>query len=62
MAADHEHIEFDGHVVQTTDRAVLFHVDDADEDIWFPLSQVELSGDKGSILVPRWLPDKEGLG
>jgi hypothetical protein len=61
MARDDEHITFDGHVVHETDAAVLFHVDDEDEDFWFPLSVVELDREGGSIMVPMWLADKRGL-
>jgi hypothetical protein len=46
-------IEFTGHIVHQTDAAVLFHVDDAGEEIWFPLSVCEV--DDNSIVVPRWL-------
>jgi len=59
---DRDSLEFDGHVVHQTDAAVLFHVDDVDEDIWFPLSVVELDSSKTSILVPRWLADEKEIG
>jgi hypothetical protein len=61
MARDQEHIEFDGFVVHQTELAVLFFVEQADEEIWFPLSQCELDYTETSILVPRWLARAKGL-
>jgi hypothetical protein len=61
MAKDDEHVTFDGNVVHKTEAAILFHIDDLDEDVWFPISQCELDDSETSILVPRWLVDKKGL-
>lgn len=48
-----------------TDNAVLVHDYASDEDIWFPLSQVEsLHKDKngdGSIVVTDWIAKQKGL-
>ena len=61
MARDDEHIDFDGYVVHRTDAAVLFFVKEADEEIWFPLSQVQVDDGDTSILVPLWLARERGL-
>lgn len=61
MARDGELIEFDGYVVHETDAAVLFHVDDVDEDIWFPRSVCELDISETSIRVPHWLARNKSL-
>lgn len=62
-AADRDdQIEVEGHEVHRTDAGILWHAEEADEDIWFPLAQVEISGDGESLLVPKWLADKKGLG
>jgi hypothetical protein len=61
MARDRDHIEFDGEVIHKTERAVLFWIDDLDEEVWFPLSEVELSSDETSLLVPQWLARSKGL-
>lgn len=62
MARDNEHVEVEGEVRGNgTDAAILFYVEDLDEEMWFPRSQVELSSDGGSLLVPRWLAEKKGI-
>jgi len=61
MPRDSEHVTYDGEVRHRTDAAVLFWVEDLDEEIWFPLSQCELDGSATSILVPRWLARAKGL-
>ena len=61
MASDHEHTEFDGHVVTRKGLGILFHINDLGEDVWFPAAQVELSDDESSILVPNWLVQNKGL-
>ena len=60
MNRDDEQISFDGEIVHRTDKAVLFHVDLIDEEIWFPLSQIEIATSGDSILVPRWLAKAKG--
>ena len=52
---------FDGEVIARTDKAVLFRIEDMDEDIWFPLSRCELNDDETQILVPEWLIRAKGL-
>ena len=54
-------IELEGEVRHETDAAWLFWVEDADEEIWFPKSQCEVSGDESSIMVPMWLVRAKGL-
>lgn len=61
MASDREHVTLDGEVRSRTDNGILFYVEVADEEVWLPLSQVELSDDETSVLVPRWLADAKGL-
>jgi hypothetical protein len=62
LVSDRESIEYEGHVVHTTDLAVLFYVDEEGEEIWFPLSECELDGSETLILVPGWLARAKGLG
>jgi hypothetical protein len=59
--SDREHVTLDGEVRRRTDKAILFYIEAADEEVWLPLSQVELSDDETSVLVPRWLADEKGL-
>jgi len=51
--------------VHETDNAVLVHDHATDEEIWFPLSQVEeMHRDKrgdGSIVVSDWIARQKGL-
>lgn len=61
MARESGDVTFEGEVRHTTDDAILFYVEDHDEEVWFPASQCELSGDETSILVPRWLAQRKGL-
>ena len=61
MARRDEFREFSGEVVTRTDLAVLFLVEEVDEEIWFPLSICELSDDESSILAPAWFCEKKGL-
>lgn len=62
MAADKDHIEVEGTEVHRTDAGIKWFVEVLDEEVWFPLSQVEISSDGNSLLVPRWLADKKGIG
>jgi hypothetical protein len=59
MPRSNELVEIDGEVRARTDRAVQFY--DGDVVVWLPLSQVELSDDETSVLVPRWLAEEKGL-
>jgi hypothetical protein len=59
--SDREYLGFDGEVRRTTEKAILFYIEAADEEVWLPLSQVELSDDETSVLVPRWLAVEKGL-
>lgn len=51
--------------LRETDDAVLVHDHATDEDIWFPLSQVEeMHRDKrgdGTIVVTDWIARQKGL-
>lgn len=55
-------------VIRTSENALLLERPD-DEDVWIPKSQLkgeELTedseaGDSGSLILPRWLAEKEGL-
>lgn len=62
MAQDNEHVEIEGEIRGNgTAGAILFYVESAEEEMWFPRSQVEISDDRRSLLVPRWLAEKKGL-
>lgn len=54
-----------GKRLRETDNAVLIVDDDTDEEIWFPLSQVEsMHFDRdgnGSIVVSDWIARQKGL-
>jgi hypothetical protein len=55
-------VEVEGKVVAETDRAILVDVDG--DEIWFPLSQVEvdyLNDDEVILTVPAWLARKLDL-
>ena len=55
-------VEVEGKVVAETDRAILVDIDG--EEIWFPLSQVDvdyLSEDEVILTVPGWLARKLDL-
>ena len=58
---DAQHVAYDGRILQRTEKAVLFYVEDLDEELWFPLSICDLAEDDSSILVPRWLARNKGL-
>lgn len=61
MAHDSEHVEIEGEMRGNgTALAILFYVESA-EEVWFPRGQVEVSDDKQTLLVPRWLAEKKGL-
>jgi hypothetical protein len=59
MATDREHVEVAGREVTRKGGGILWYVDSIDGSIWFPLSQVEVSSDGTSLLVPRWLADEK---
>ena len=64
MARDPENddlLDFEGHVEQQTDLAVLFYVELTGDEIWFPLSVSKLVDDDTIIRIPRWLAKKEDL-
>lgn len=47
-----------------TDKAVLVAADEDAEDVWLPLSQVEVDGDVGTVgtvTMPEWLAQERGL-
>lgn len=54
-----------GTVVRMTDRAVLFHLDEQDRDLWIPLSMIDEDAedlDVGvvqEINVAQWFYDRE---
>ena len=54
-------------VILETDRAIAITVEDDDDPIWIPKSQisedsaVQGKGDKGTLIIPRWLADAKGL-
>lgn len=53
-------------VVKTTAKAILVLVEG--EEYWIPRSQIEgdfataKEGDSGTMIIPQWLADQEGLG
>jgi len=63
MISDRDSVAFDGRVVHRSRSglSVLFYIKDSDEEHWFPLSQIELTDDDTSILMPNWLARKKGL-
>jgi hypothetical protein len=62
MAEDDYELEtFAGRVRAIASKAILFYVNDAEEEIWFPLSEVELDENGRSLDVPRWLARDRGL-
>ena len=58
-------VEIDVEKIRATEAAIL--VRDADDNqIWLPLSQVEIleqnfAGDQVKLLIPEWLAIKKGL-
>ena len=58
-------VEIDVEKIRATEAAIL--VRDADDNqLWLPLSQVEIleqnfSGDQVKLLIPEWLAIKKGL-
>lgn len=51
--------------LRETDNAVLVHVLDLDEEVWFPLSQVESmhfnQQDAGHLIVTDWIAKQKGI-
>lgn len=49
-----------------TDKALLIHTPNFDEPVWVPISQVsedsevQGSGDKGTLIVSIWLAEQKG--
>jgi len=57
-----ENVELSVEVVHITDKAIL--IDEGDEQIWLPKSQIRLehsSGNTYSVEIPEWLAMKKGL-
>ena len=52
---------YHGRVITTTGKAVLFYVEDVEEEVWFPLSVIELDENGKSLDCPRWLARQRGL-
>jgi hypothetical protein len=61
MARGDEMVTFYGEVRHETEKAVLFWIEDLDDEVWFPLSQCNLSADETSIECPLWLARKKDL-
>ncbi len=62
MARDNEHVEVEGEMRGNgTAAGILFYVESLEEEVWFPQSQVEVSSDQRTLLVPRWLAEKKGV-
>jgi hypothetical protein len=53
-------VAVDGTIKVRRERVILF--DDGSRQVWLPLSQVELSEDEDSVLIPYWLAFEKGLG
>jgi SH3-like domain-containing protein len=63
----YETLEFEVSVVRETEKAILVRTADGDE-AWVPKSQlvaegtdVDGTGDVGTIAIPRWLAEEKGL-
>ncbi|HUI23280.1 MAG TPA: hypothetical protein VLY82_02690 [Nitrososphaerales archaeon] len=53
--------------IASTDQAILIRIEDGEEEIWIPKSQIhadsEVSeeGDSGTLIIPRWLAREKGI-
>lgn len=61
-----EMVNLRGKISRTTERAILFRANDAEEACWLPLALVEVSpveGRSGEVLVdiPEWLAMEKEL-
>lgn len=58
-------VTFEGYLLRTTARAVLFHGHYWGGALWLPMSQIEMEpdGDLGAVVVKvrPWLTSKKGL-
>ena len=65
--AKDETVEIDVCVKRRTEKAILVEVENLDEDLWIPKSQIEdwdeniSNKDIDSILIPNWLAQEKGL-
>ena len=53
-----------GEIVKETNDAILLTIDDEDEAVWLPKSQIEYYGDVGDeveVNIPEWLADEKCL-
>ena len=64
-----ESVMFWGTFIRATPKAMLIRLDDTDEEVWFPLSQMRDGydpdtwdhGEEIDITIPRWLAEEKGL-
>jgi hypothetical protein len=63
MAAsdDYEEDSYSGFVVHTTERAILFYLDDLEEEVWLPKSHIGLNAAENRVYIPKWLARDRGL-
>jgi len=59
-------VEIEAYCLHATDAALLVEVDG--EEIWIPKSQIDLSvsevtgvGDRGTLVITRWIAQKKNL-
>jgi len=54
-----------GTIKRETDNAILVHDEESDEDVWFPLSQVDsihrVGGGGDQVVVTDWIAKQKGL-
>ncbi len=66
---DEEPVVIDVEVRRVTQKAVLVHTDDTDDDVWIPKSQIDKDaseaaleeGASGALTISRWIAEVKGL-
>ena len=70
MASRDEKVTINGVITVQTAKAVKFHSDFMEEEVWLPKSQIIVNidssseseaGVRASIQIPLWLADKNGI-
>lgn len=60
MKKNHEIIELEIHIKNSTERAVMVE-NMKGENVWLPLSMVEIDIPQGLVELPEWLAIEKGL-
>lgn len=64
MAKDDFPYEIEAFILRKTADGVLIRQEDSEEEVWLPLSQVELDDEDASfttVTMPEWLAIERGL-